>query len=188
MGELFAPAFLFAVTGEMGFPGGSGAMARSVPEVDRGLPFRIEQLGYELVDVEWAGSGRRPILRVRIDRPGDGAGEGIVVGDCARVSRALEPWLDQVGSMPERHVLEVSSPGVERPLVRSRDFKRFAGKKIAVKGSALLAGRATRLEGELLGLVCGDEGGERVCLRLPDGDEVEIPRSEIAGVHLVFEW
>jgi ribosome maturation factor RimP len=163
-------------------------MARPVPEVDRGLPFRIEQLGYELVDVEWAGSGRRPILRIRIDRPGAGAGEGILADDCARVSRALEPWLDKVGSMPERHVLEVSSPGVERPLVRPRDFKRFAGKKIAVRGSAPLAGRATRLEGELLGIAHGREGEERIRLRLPGGDEVEIPRSEIAGAHLIFEW
>ena len=163
-------------------------MARPVPEVDRDLPSRIHQLGYELVEVEWAGSGRRPILRIRIDRPGAGAGDGIVVGDCARVSRALEPWLDKVGSMPERYVLEVSSPGVERPLVRSGDFERFAGKKIAVKGPAQLAGRATRLEGELLGLAREGEGDERVLLRLPDGDEVEIPRTEIAGARLVFEW
>ena len=108
--------------------------------------------------------------------------------DCALVSRALEPWLDELGSMPERYVLEVSSPGLERPLMRPSDFERFAGKKIAVKGSAPLAGRAARLEGELLGLASGREGEERVLLRLLDGDEIEIPRSEIAGAHLVFEW
>ena len=163
-------------------------MAKPVPEVDRELASRLQQCGYELVEVEWAGSSRGPILRIRIDRPGAGAAEAILVGDCARVSRALEPWLDEVGSMPERYVLEVSSPGVERPLVRPRDFERFAGKKIAVKGSAPLVGRATRLEGELLGLAPRGEGEERVRLRLPDGDEVEIPRSEITGAHLVFEW
>jgi ribosome maturation factor RimP len=159
-----------------------------VPEVDRDLPSRIDQLGYELVEVEWAGSGRRPILRIRIDRPGVGAGDGIGAGDCAQVSRALEPWLDQLGSMPERYVLEVSSPGLERPLVQPGDFERFAGKKIAVKGSAPLAGRATRLEGELLGLACEGDGEERVRLRLPNGEEVQIPRTEIAGARLVFEW
>ena len=162
-------------------------MARPVPEVDRDLPVRIDEFGYELVEVEWAGSGQRPVLRIRIDRPGTGD-EGIVVGDCALVSRALEPWLDELGSMPERYVLEVSSPGLERPLMRPSDFERFAGKKIAVKGSAPLAGRAARLEGELLGLASGREGEERVRLRLLDGDEIEIPRSEIAGAHLVFEW
>ena len=162
-------------------------MGRPVPEVDRDLPARLGELGYELVEVEWAGSAQRPILRIRIDRSGMNK-DGVVVSDCARVSRALEPWLDELGSMPERYVLEVSSPGVERPLMRASDFERFAGRKIAVKGSAPLAGRAVRLEGELLGLVSREEGEERVRLRLLDGDEVEIPRSEIAGAHLVFEW
>jgi len=109
------------------------------------------------------------------------------VEDCARVSRALEHWLDGAPTMPERYVLEVSSPGVERPLRRPGDFERFRGKRVAVKGPAPLAGRATRLEGELLGLA-GGTGEERVRLRLPGGDEVEIPRSQITGAHLVFKW
>ena len=163
-------------------------MARPVPGVEREMESRIEQLGYELVDLDWAGSARRPLLRIRIDRAAGGAGEGVTVDDCARVSRALEGWLDGLESMPERYVLEVSSPGVERPLRRPRDFERFVGKKIAVKGSAPLAGRATRLEGELLGLGASGSGEERVRLRLPGGDEVEIPRTEITGAHLVFEW
>ena len=162
-------------------------MARPVPEVDREMGPRLRQLGYELVDVEWAGSSRRPIIRIRIDRPEAGADDVIGVDDCARVSKALEPWLDELASMPERYVLEVSSPGVDRPLLRPRDFERFAGKKGAVKGSAMLAGRSTRLEGELLGLAAG-EGEERVRLRLSDGEEVEIPRREITGAHLIFEW
>jgi ribosome maturation factor RimP len=115
-------------------------MARPVPEVDRELGSRLQQLGYELVDVEWAGSSRRPIIRIRIDR-GEGSGkEGeIGVDDCARASRSLEPWLDELESMPERYVLEVSSPGVDRPLLKPRDFQRFAGKKVAVKGPGMLA-------------------------------------------------
>ena len=167
-------------------------MARAVPQALRGvateLEARVEALGYEVVEVEWAGSSGRPVIRVRIDRPGASADEGVSVDDCARVSRALEAWLEQVGSMPERYVLEVSSPGVDRPLKRSRDFERFRGKKVAVKGPAPLAGRATRLEGELIGLVQAGDGEERVRLRLPGGDEVEIPRGQISGAHLVFEW
>ena len=161
-------------------------MARAVPEVVRELEGRVAELGYELVDVEWAGSSARPLIRIRIDRPTGDAG-GVNVDDCARVSRALEPWLDEVEAIPERYVLEVSSPGLERPLLRARDFERFAGKQVAVKGPAPLAGRATRLEGQLIGLVRA-EGEERVRLRLQGGDEVEIPRSEITGAHLVFEW
>jgi ribosome maturation factor RimP len=168
-------------------------MAKPVPQALRGvareLDSRVEALGYEAIEVEWAGSSARPLIRVRIDRIGAVGDEGVSVDDCARVSRALEAWLEQVETMPERYVLEVSSPGVDRPLLKPRDFDRFAGKKVALKGSAPLAGRATRLEGELLGLVRGgEEGEERVRLRLPGGDEVEIPRAEISGAHLVFEW
>ncbi|MDX1493572.1 MAG: hypothetical protein R3253_05920, partial [Longimicrobiales bacterium] len=117
-------------------------------------------------------------------------GAGVTVEECARVSRALEPWLDEHEALSERYVLEVSSPGVDRPLVRARDFERFRGEHVAVmsRGQEILVDRATRLEGELLGLV--DEGTETesVVLRLPDGEEVRVPRSEIRKAHLVFTW
>lgn len=173
-------------------------MARPVPKVARELEARVERLGYELVDVGWAGSAHRPLLRIRIDRGSGSPGvegtagvdgkEGVTLEDCALVSRALEVWLDGTEAMPERYVLEVSSPGVDRPLRRAKDFERFVGKKVAVKGRASLAGRANRLEGELLGLDGSGTPEERVRLRLPGGDEVEIPRTEITGAHLVFEW
>ncbi len=108
--------------------------------------------------------------------------------DCAAVSRALEPWLDAHEGLSERYVLEVSSPGVERPLVRARDFERFRGERIAVDGEDVLAGRARRLEGELVGLEGGGTEAEAVVLRLEDGDEVRVPRSEIRKAHLVFTW
>jgi ribosome maturation factor RimP len=90
--------------------------------------------------------------------------------------------------MPEKYVLEVSSPGVQRPLVRSRDWDRFIGEQVAVKGPEVLAGRATRLEGELLGLDREDDGRETVRLRLHGGEEVRIPREEITGAHIVYRW
>ena len=111
----------------------------------------------------------------------------MTVGECAVVSRSLEPWLDENERLPEKYVLEVSSPGVDRPLVRSRDFQRFRGERVALKGRDVLAGRARRLEGELLGMEEGD-GSEVVRIRLPDGDEVSIPREAIAGANLVFTW
>lgn len=160
---------------------------RSNPEIERELVARLEVLGFELVDVRWGGSGSRPFLRIRIDRLGAAVGSGVTVDDCAKVSRALEPWLDERPDLPERYVLEVSSPGVDRPLLRDRDFERFRGERVAVKGHDVLAGRARRLEGELLGLEQG-EGTPGVRLRLPDGDEVSIPRDQIAGANLVFTW
>jgi len=160
---------------------------RSNPEIERELAGRVQALGFELVDVRWGGSSRRPSLRVRIDLKDSRPGQGVTVADCASVSRSLEPWLDRREDLPERYVLEVSSPGVDRPLVRDTDYERFRGERVAVRGHDVLAGRARRLEGELLGLE-EDEGAAAVRLRLPDGDEVSIPRSMIAGANLVFTW
>lgn len=153
----------------------------------RELEERVESLGYELVELERAGSRTRPILRLRIDRQPGGDGGGVTLDDCARVSRALEAQLDADPALSERYTLEVSSPGVERPLRRDRDFERFAGEEIAVQGDAPLAGRARRLEGELLGLVQGERGAA-VRLRLADGAEVDVPREEIGKAHLIFRW
>lgn len=163
---------------------------RAVPEIDREMERRIDDLGYELVEIRWGGSGKRPMLKVRIDRQDSIPGEGVTVDECAEVSRALEPWLDEHESLSERYVLEVSSPGVDRPLVRARDFVRFRGEKVAVmsRGQEILADKATRLEGELLGLAEEGTESESVLLRLPDGEEVSVPRSEIRKAHLVFTW
>jgi ribosome maturation factor RimP len=157
---------------------------RSLAEV---IEARMAALGFELVELERAGSKTRPVLRVRADRPDAEPGQGISLDDCARISRALEEYLDALPTLPASYVLEVSSPGVERPLVRARDFERFAGHEVAVRGYAPLAGRDRRLEGELLGLAVGPEG-EAVRMRLNDGEEVEVARKDIARANLVFRW
>ena len=150
---------------------------------------RVEALGFELVELEQAGSKARPILRLSIDLPDSRPGEpSVSLDDCARVSRALEPWLDECEGLSDRYVLEVSSPGVERPLLRPRDWERFAGAEVAVRGRGVLAGRAKRLEGVLLGLRGDDEGGRRVALRLPGDEEVEIPLADIDRGNLVYRW
>jgi ribosome maturation factor RimP len=156
--------------------------------LERELEGRVEALGLEFVELERAGSRARPILRVRIDRPGSDVGSGVTVDDCTRVSRALESYLDGAEGLSDRYVLEVSSPGVERPLLRRRDFERFTGRDIVVKGHAPLAGRKEkRLEGELVALD-GEGEQEHITLRLADGSNVEIPRADIARAHLVFRW
>jgi ribosome maturation factor RimP len=95
--------------------------------------------------------------------------------------------LDAREDLSDRYVLEVSSPGVERPLVRPRDWTRFAGQPVSVRGRGTLAGKARRLEGELLGLK-GEGGEETVGLRLPGGEEVEFPLAEVEKANLVFRW
>jgi ribosome maturation factor RimP len=158
----------------------------AVAGIERELEQRIDELGYELVAVEWAGSKKRPVIRLRVDRPEGGEGIGIAVEDCVAVSRALEPWLDMNEAISERYVLEVSSPGVERPLVRPRDWERFSGQDVVVKGLGVLADRSTRLEAELLGLVEGVDPAAR--LRLQDGEEVSIPLAEVKAAKLLFRW
>ena len=161
---------------------------RVLPEMERELADRIEGLGYELVEVRWGGSGQRPQLKLRIDRADSGPGSGVTVDECASVSRALGSWLDEYEALSRKYVLEVSSPGVERPLVRGRDFERFRGERVAVVGKGTLMGLSTRLEGELLGLEAEGSKAEAVRLRLSSGKEVSIPRSEIRKANLVFEW
>jgi len=161
---------------------------RVVPEIEQELEGRVEDLGYELVEVRWGGSGQRPLLKLRIDRADSVPGSGVTVDECATVSRALEPWLDAHEALSQRYVLEVSSPGVDRPLVRARDFERFRGEKVAVIGRETLVGRSTRLEGELLGMGRAGSDVETVRVRLQGGEEVDVPRSEIRKIHLVFDW
>lgn len=154
------------------------------PEIERA----VAELGFELVELEVAGNRARPILRVYIDRPDSVPGEpAVTLEDCTKVSRGLEPMLDARDDLSERYVLEVSSPGVERPLVRPRDWSRFAGHPVSVRGRATLAGKARRLEGELLGLR-GEGEAETVALRLPGGEEVEFPLAEVEKAHLVYRW
>ena len=167
-------------------------MAKLIPQVEYELERRVAGLGFELVQIEWAGSRHRPVLRVRIDVTLDlqtsGGGVGVSVGDCATVSRGLEPWLDELDVVPDRYVLEVSSPGLDRPLTRERDWDRFVGRHVALKGPSPLAGRAKYLEGELLGRFRGSNEREVVRLRLDGGDEVEVAREAITGAHLVHRW
>ena len=163
-----------------------GMVAGRVPEVEHELEHRVATLGFELVYVEWAGSRNRPILRIRVEAHGAEHGSLIQVGDCAKVSRGLESWLDELDTMPERYVLEVSSPGLERPLTRPRDWERFAGEPVVVKGRRELAKGSARLEGEIAGLDESVEGGA-ARIRLSDGEEVAIPLADIKGAHLVFK-
>ena len=155
--------------------------------LERILEERIAELGFEFVELERAGSRTRPVLRVRIDREDSVPGHGVTLDDCARVSRELESYLDADPELPERYVLEVSSPGIERPLVRARDYERFAGRPVAVRVKEAVPGHGRRIEGTLVGLE-GTGDGERVRVALDNGETVDIPRANVQRAHLVFRW
>lgn len=164
-------------------------MAVPLPDVVNEVEARLERSGFELVEAAWVGSKKRPILRVRMDLPDSVPGEGgVTVDQCAKVSRELEPWLDAHPEVPDWYVLEVSSPGVERPLVRPRDWRRFKGSPVLVKGKDFPGNRGNRLEGEILGLEERDGGEVMVALLLKDGEEIRIPLDRIHKAHLVFRW
>jgi ribosome maturation factor RimP len=140
----------------------------------------VEELDYDLVELRQGGTARRPLLDVRIDRR-DGA--KISVDDCARVSRALEPRLDASGLVGDSYVLEVSSPGVERPLRNAADWRRFAGRTAKVLAPSL----GGRLEVEVIGV--DDSSGEAVAvMREARGIEHRVPLADVREARLVFRW
>src|SRR5258708_16491184 len=92
---------------------------------------RLEALGCDLADLRIGGTPNRPLVQVRIDCPP----RNVTVEDCSRVSRALEQWLDADGGGPlgNRYVLEVSSPGIERPVRWHRHWVQFVGREVNVR-------------------------------------------------------
>lgn len=110
----------------------------------------LAEQGYELVELELGRQGASPVLRVFIDK----AGGGITLDDCAEVSQFLSPLLDKVDLIDERYMLEVSSPGIDRPLRKPSDFKRFEGEPIRLRSHAPVNGRS-RFKGRLAGFEDG---------------------------------
>ena len=144
----------------------------------------VKALGFEVVQLERGGGRRRPLLRLRIDRRGlPSARSGVTVDDCVAVTRELRGALDDGAA--EDWVLEVSSPGVDRPLVKTADYARFAGSRIRVRGYGPLADRGRKLEGTLLGMLDGVPG--TFALEI-EGDRVEIPLEDVASARLVYDW
>ena len=150
----------------------------------------LDGLGFELVELEKAGPRARPILRLRIDRidrADSEPGGRVTVDDCARVSRELESVLEAREDLQSSYILEVSSPGLERPLRKPRDFERNVGREISVRGFGPLIEDSKRVDGILLAV---DGSGESACvhLRHADGTQIRIPLVAIARARTVFDW
>lgn len=135
----------------------------------------VEGLGYELVGVEYHPSGRQGLLRVYIDHP-----DGIGVDDCARVSHQVSGVLDVEDPLPGEYLLEISSPGLDRPVFKPADFQRFAGERVRLRLRGLVDGRR-KYRGRLLGL-----RGESVVIE-ESGAEVAVPLAEIDRANLELE-
>ena len=136
----------------------------------------IEQLGYELVDVEWSATVRNGVLRIFIDHVAPERGH-IGIEDCERVSREVSALLDVEDPLPGAYTLEVSSPGFDRVLRKPSHFGRFAGERIWVELKEARQGRK-RYTGVLQS--CSDTGIELVV----DGQTVSFSFSELGKARL----
>jgi ribosome maturation factor RimP len=137
-----------------------------------------ETLQYELVDVEYRKEGTNWILRCFID-----SATGIGIDDCQRFSEALEEILDREDPIPGSFLLEVSSPGIERPLKNKKDYIRFTGNKVEIRLHKAWNNQK-RFQGELLGW---DETAEKVRVKIEDRI-MEVSLEEIAKANLVAEF
>jgi ribosome maturation factor RimP len=136
----------------------------------------IEALGYELVELEFHPQGRGGLLRIYLDREG-----GIGVDDCERASRQVSSVLDVEDPIPGAYTLEVSSPGLDRPLRKAEDYTRFAGQRAKLELLLPRDGRR-RFSGGLRGI----DGGE-VLIEV-DGVIYRLPVADIGKARLIPEF
>jgi ribosome maturation factor RimP len=138
--------------------------------------------GYELVDLEWKHEAGAWVLRLFIDKPEGPSAIGL--DDCASVSRELSAVLDVADALHVAYSLEVSSPGLNRPLKKEADFRRFVGKKAKIRTKRPIGPEATRrnFSGTLV-----DVGDGKV--RIDVGDQVcEVPVDDVEKANLVYEF
>ncbi len=151
-------------------------MRQDLQKLRRVLAAVVETMGYELVGVEFHARHDNSLLRIYID------GEnGIALDDCQRVSHQLGGVLDVEDPIAGRYTLEISSPGLDRPLFEPRHFVRFAGSEVRIQLRELLDGRR-KLVGRLLGMHDDD-----VAIIDSEGREWRVPLERIEKARLVPE-
>lgn len=137
----------------------------------------VEKHGFELVDVEYVKEGANWYLRAYIDKPG-----GIAVDDCEVVSRELSDLLDEEDYIEDSYILEVSSPGLGRPLKKEKDFQRSLGEEIEIRTY-----RAIDRQKEFVGILT-DYDKTSVTIEYEDGEKMTFEKSDIALCRLAFDF
>lgn len=136
-----------------------------------------EELGFELVDVEYVKEGGTWYLRVYIDKP-----LGIAVDDCEVVSRRLSDLLDEKDYIDDAYILEVSSPGLGRPLKKEKDFKRSIGEEVEIRTY-----RAIDKQKEFTGIL-KEYDKDTVTIEYEDETTKTFDRGDIALIRLAFDF
>ncbi|HEX5133094.1 MAG TPA: ribosome maturation factor RimP [Candidatus Krumholzibacteria bacterium] len=142
-------------------------------ELEKLIVPELERLEFECVKLEVVGSARSPVLRIFIDKPG-----GVTVGECSLASKTIAMLLEQQDPFPGRYLLEVSSPGSNRPLVTEEHYQRFAGKEARVSVERTGEGRIT-----YTGLIRSCING--VLTLDTDGGEISLALHEVARANLI---
>ena len=139
-------------------------------------PF-VEDKGFELVDVEYVKEGGNWYLRAYIDKPG-----GITVDDCEVISRSLSDKLDEEDFIEGAYILEVSSPGLGRPLKKEKDFVRNMGQEVELRTY-----RAIEKQKEFRGILYAYDKSS-ITLDVEEGEKLVFDRSNVALVRLAFDF
>ncbi|MFU0801434.1 MAG: ribosome maturation factor RimP [Xylanivirga thermophila] len=137
----------------------------------------LDQLGYELVDIEYKKEGGSWFLRFYIDKNG-----GITIDDCQNFSERISKVFDEVDPIPNQYYLEVSSPGLDRPLKRDKDFEQYKGYKVDLKLYKPING-IKKYSGELVGL----EGGNIIVIK-DNNNILSFNRQDVAIIRLAIEF
>lgn len=146
-------------------------------KTERFLQPIVEENHFELVDVEYVKEAGNWYLRAYIDKEG-----GITVDDCEVISRRLGEWLDEKDFIADSYILEVSSPGLGRPLKKEKDFDRSIGKDVDIR-----LYKPLNKQKEFTGTLKAYDK-ETVTITLEDGAELELNRREIALIRLAFDF
>ena len=142
-------------------------------QIEQLIEAPIESLGYQLVGVEYIQGGQSPVLRIYID-----AEQGIGIEDCERVSHQVSGVLDVEDPIKQAYMLEISSPGFDRPLFKPHDFERFVGSQAKISMKLPVNGRRN-FSGELQGFDNGD------ILIEVDGEVYALPLAKLAKARLI---
>lgn len=138
----------------------------------------LDENGLELYNVEFVKEGRDWFLRVYIDKKQDQEEEYVSTDDCEKVSRFLSEELDRLDPIEQNYYLEVSSPGLDRALLKDSDYERFAGRLVDLSLYKAVDG-SKAYEGELVGLVDG-----KIVIKDVNGKEIEFDRAQVAKTRL----
>ena len=152
-------------------------MANIEEKVEKLLEPKIQEIGYELYDVEYAKEGKNYFLRIIIDKP-----EGIDLNDCEKVNNEITDMLDEANYIKEQYFLEVSSPGIERVIRKEKHLKQNIGQEVQVKLFRKDLNGKKEYQGKLL-----DYTSENITIQTSE-EKINIERKNISQIRTIYSW